>query len=55
MFDIKSKTKGEFKRYLRLVRYDDAEFLERAVEWKEVINASKFDSLGTSDVIRHSF
>ena len=54
MFDIKSKTKAEFKRYLRLVRYNGAEFPKSAVQWKEVINTSKFDSLGTSDVIPDS-
>ena len=54
VFDIKSKTKAEFKRYLRLVRYNGAEFPKSAVQWKEVINTSKFDSLGTSDVIPDS-
>ena len=54
MFDIKSKTKAEFKQYLRLIRYNGAEFPKSAVQWKEVINTSKFDSLGTSGVIPDS-
>jgi hypothetical protein len=54
VFDIKSKTKAEFKPYLRLVRYNDAELPKSAVLWKEVINASEFDLLGTSDVIPDS-
>ena len=51
VFYVKNKIKAEFKRHLRVIRYNSAEFPKSAVQWKKVINPSKVDSLGTTYVI----
>ena len=51
LFDIKQKTKLEFKRYLRKVRYNGVEFPKTSSQWKQVINVAKFDSPPNADRI----
>ena len=40
VLDIKQKTKLDFKRYIRRVRYNGAEFPKTPSQWKKVINVA---------------
>ena len=51
VFDIKQRTKLDFKRYLRKIRYNGAEFPKSPSQWKKVINVAKFDRSPTADRI----
>jgi len=48
VFDIKKKTKEEFKWYLRSLRYNGSEFTKTASQWRQVINSSKLEPSASS-------
>lgn len=51
VFNIKRKTKSEFKSYLRSVRYKGKEFPKSPRQWSEVLNSSKLNPTVSSSLI----
>ena len=51
VFDIKQRTKLNFKRYLRKIRYNGAEFPKTPSQWRKVINVAKLDRSRRADRI----
>ena len=51
MFDLKQKTKFEYKRHLRAVRYSGETFPKYISEWRKVTNSAKFPDASSCDII----